>query len=326
MLTIPLSFIYGAGAALYHRVWDLRSPSRVDVPVISVGNLTVGGNGKTPFVIALAKLLMESEPALRERNAIAVLSRGYGRKERRQVVVEPDSDWKEAGDEPILIKRACPSALILSGVERARSARRAVEEFGSKLILLDDGFQHRAIARDLDIVLLDAAKPLGNGWRLPAGPMRESVAALGRANAILSVGTGDVAEKLGRQMGILTVQALPRVELSQVLPSPMGKRCFLLTGIARPERVVAMLQQKGIEPVGHRAYGDHAEFTESALSEVEKAARQSKAELILTTEKDQVRLRSWKGEIPLASVPYTIEIMNKEILMKAVEKVIGGRM
>ena len=185
----PFSPLYQGVIAARNGLYDrgLLRQEKLPCPVVSVGNLTVGGTGKTPTVILLANLLK------REGRRPAVLSRGYGGQAKVPVTVVSDgsgilSHWRETGDEPILIARAAPGVPVLTGPRRLLTGRAAIERFGADCLILDDAFQHRALARDLDIVLIDAASPFGNGRLLPAGPLREPRTSLLRAHMLIRTG------------------------------------------------------------------------------------------------------------------------------------------
>ncbi len=165
-----LSLPYGAAVALRNHLYDreLLRPTKLPCPVVSVGNLTVGGTGKTPTVILLAALLKE------HGYRPAVLSRGYGGHAKASVNVVSDGNrvllgWREAGDEPVLIAGALPGIPVLTGPKRSLTGKAAVERFGADILILDDAFQHRSLFRDIDIVLIDAARPFGNGFSSPGG-------------------------------------------------------------------------------------------------------------------------------------------------------------
>ncbi len=192
-----LSLPYGGAVAARNRLYDegLLKQEKLPCPVISVGNLTVGGTGKTPTVIFMAHLLRD------HGYRPAVLSRGYGGNANAPVNVVSDGNqilmgWREAGDEPILIARAAPGIPVLTGSRRLLTGRAAVETFGADALILDDAFQHRSLFRDIDIVLLDAARPFGNGFLLPRGPLREPPDSLRRADILLRTGDAENVEPL----------------------------------------------------------------------------------------------------------------------------------
>ncbi|MBU1715214.1 MAG: tetraacyldisaccharide 4'-kinase [Proteobacteria bacterium] len=186
-------------APLYSAVMRLRafcyrvgifSRYQLPVPVVSIGNLTMGGTGKTPMVIHVAKLLQN------QNNKVVILSRGYGGKATGQVNIVSDGveillDAATAGDEPRLLADTLSGVPVLTGAKRTVTGRYAVENFGPGVVLLDDGFQHMAIARDLDLVLFSAATLLGNGWVFPGGELREPQSALGRAHCFIITGVDD---------------------------------------------------------------------------------------------------------------------------------------
>ncbi|NUO18312.1 tetraacyldisaccharide 4'-kinase [bacterium] len=311
MILALAEYAYGVVAGAYHRHWDRRGGWRAPVPVISVGNITVGGNGKTPFVIALIKLLEQHFPHLRERNRIAVLSRGYGRKSKELTIAEIDSHWQDTGDEPLLIKRSCPQTLVISNANRVESAKVAANDFGAKLIILDDGFQHRRLARDVDLVLLDSMMPIDNGKMLPAGRLREHPSSLGRATALVTVGSGESAVPYAKSFNKISWRALP-AKLSQTWADKPKGPCFLVTGVARPNRVKLSAESVGIQIVGERAFRDHHVFSEQELKNVSREAENAGADVILTTSKDYIRMYPWRGSLQIVVIPYSLEIMDSE--------------
>ncbi|MGA7827882.1 MAG: tetraacyldisaccharide 4'-kinase, partial [Geobacteraceae bacterium] len=185
-LLIPFALVYGVivrmRAFLYVR--GILSSFRLDVPVISVGNLSVGGTGKTPMSILVARLLIA------RGKRVVVLSRGYGGAGGAAVRLVSDGfrillPASEAGDEPVLLAHSVPGLIVLTGSDRYRAGLEALKRFNPDIVLLDDGYQHLRLQRDLNILLLNAAKPFGNGWTLPAGLLREPCSALRRADLIV---------------------------------------------------------------------------------------------------------------------------------------------
>jgi tetraacyldisaccharide 4'-kinase len=328
-LTVPASKIYGWFAARYHRRWDSAQAYRPAVPVISIGNMTVGGAGKTPTVIALARFLRERFSSLAAENAIAVLSRGYGRRARDLKIVEFDSDWRDTGDEPLMIKRAIPEAAVVVHPDRCLAADHAVRKLGSRLLLLDDGFQHRRITRDLDIVLVDGEHPWGNGFLLPAGPLREPARDLKRATAIIGVGAETVhAREIAKLAAKPFLAVAPHVKEPPVLANGSTRRVFAVAAIARPERFINSLLNLNLNVVGSALFRDHHEFSPSDLRNILKKCELLNVEAIATTEKDLVRLGSWQDRIPL--VPFVLELEWQdperlyEMLTEIVENVKNG--
>jgi tetraacyldisaccharide 4'-kinase len=291
-----------ARSALYR--WGLARGVKARVPVISVGNLVVGGAGKTPVALEVVR-------RLRERGRrVAVLSRGYGARRRGRRIVSDGGGVllpaSEAGDEPLLFAQRLPGTLVLCGPRRATLGDWAVGELGADALVLDDGFQHRGLIRDLDIVVLDATAPFGNGRLLPRGPNREPPSALGRAHlAWLSradlanpEGLASLRERVRDATGRPPVESrhAPVDVLDGVLGRSYGlgalagKRTLLLCALARPEGFRATLSGLGAIVGAERVYRDHHPFRESEVREVLRAAVDAGCEVIATTEKDAVRL------------------------------------
>lgn len=271
----PVSWLYGAGARAWHLAWDLglRRPVTLDgVQVISVGNLVVGGAGKTPVVILLA------QEALAAGRRVAVLSRGYGRRadEPRHFDATALPPAEEVGDEPRLIARRCPGVTVWVGADRVANARRAVAA-GAEVLILDDGFQHRRLARDVN-VLLEGGDD--NGLLLPAGPLREPRSARRRATEVWRRGLDVLFEATGVRTPV--GEQLPVAALG-------GRRVVLLLGVARPGRVEETVKALGAQVVRTFAHADHHRFTD-AEREAAAATAQREGAWLVTTEKDAERL------------------------------------
>jgi tetraacyldisaccharide 4'-kinase len=282
----PLGALYGAIAAqrLQRRGFD------AGVPVFCVGNYHVGGAGKTPTVLALAKIL-------RELGEIpVVLSRGYGGRLRGPVMVDPARhSAADVGDEPLMLAPQIPVAVSrdrINGVALARSQRASV-------ILMDDGFQNPSIAKDASLIVVDGERGLGNGFVIPAGPLRAPLRPqLARTDALIVVGEGAagkaVAAEVAAREGLVLASNL--VPAAASLDRLRGKRVLAFAGIGDPARFYRTLRAAGIDLVHERSFADHHPFTES---EIERLLADAKAEqlTLVTTEKDFARLRS-AGEVP----------------------------
>ena len=318
--------VYGA-VARARRAWYgcASRRRRLKRPVVSVGNLRAGGSGKTPVVEAVARILL----ARGERPAI--LTRGYGRRHRTaDVTVVSDgrtvlADVTRAGDEPLMLARHLPGVMVLVGADRYRSGLVA-EGMGATVHLLDDGFQHLALARSVDLLLAgvdDLSEPV-----LPAGYLREPLSAAADADALLvPPGTPDPAA-LGRALGIDPVFRMTRalgapawtwsggaVPHGALISTPTSldtsTPVFVLAGIARPERFLRDLADAGWTVTGAATFRDHHWFTPDELGRVTREARASGAGAIVTTEKDAARLEACdlsRLDLPLAVLPLTASV------------------
>jgi tetraacyldisaccharide 4'-kinase len=304
---IPFSWIYGLGTLIRNAAFDagILGAESAGVPVISVGNLMAGGTGKTPLVEFLLHYL--SEQGVRA----AMLSRGYGRRSHGLRVV---SDGRrvmlnalEGGDEPVQVARRCPGVPVIVAERRIEGARMAVREFGVETIVLDDGFQHRSLRRDLDIVVLDAQKPIDREPMLPAGLRREQLASLRRAHIIVYTGVRETdalpplwSNRLGRQAGQLHLvchrswRTLRDAGSTVAVPvnSCRGKRAVVFSGIGNHDRFVADATAAGITLVAEFRFRDHYRYKRKDLGLLAACFRREKADFMLTTEKDSMRLES----------------------------------
>jgi tetraacyldisaccharide 4'-kinase len=291
----PLSAIYGGVVGARNALYDrgvLRA-RRLRGAVISVGNLSAGGSGKTPFVMLLGELLKA------RGIKFDVLSRGYGRESKGVRLVDPAGLPQEFGDEPLLIARKLQVPVIV-GEDRYDAGRFAESKFGPQLHLLDDGFQHRALARDFDIVLVT---PQDAGDRLlPTGRLREPLSSLWRADAVV-LASGASAESF--PVGGKLVWRVRR----GILPVSVPPRPVVFCGIARPQNFVLQLRAANIEPVAEAFYRDHYAYREKDIRELLELKQRSEAGGFLTTEKDAVNLGGYlSGLSPLAIVPVKMEL------------------
>jgi len=303
---------YGLAIRLRNALYDrgLLRVQRLPVPVVSVGNLTVGGTGKTPLVIHLAGFLRK------HGHRPAILSRGYGGRPRGPVEVVSDGERVlcepgVCGDEPFMMARRLPGVPVLTGPERFLTGRDAVDRFGADVLLLDDGFQHRRLHRDADIVLIHARRPFGNGRLLPGGPLREPLAALKRARWIVRSGPGpagggkEVPPVLpGYDRPVLRAFYRPsrliRAAGGEVLPPGFleGKRLCAFAGIGSPEAFRRTLESLGATVAAFPAYPDHHRFRREDLDEIRRTGAAGDASWYVTTEKDAVRLSGMEAALP----------------------------
>lgn len=314
-LLLPLSAAFRLGVTLrtaaYRRGWlKIRRLAR---PVVSVGNLTVGGTGKTPFVAFLGERLRK-----RGWNP-AILTRGYGRPRGSHLVtIEPASarspDPRVVGDEPALLARILPQAPILVGADRLSAGRVAEEQFDADIHILDDGFQHLALARDMDIVLLDATQEFSGGALLPAGRYREPSSALKRAHIIVitrrEVGDAELIEREVRRLnqqarvfhGVTQFRGLRDMRDGK-LQSPSeagGKKALAFCGIGNPRAFFSYLHCWGISVEGEKVFRDHHAYTIGDLTALETDARKLGADFLVTTEKDAINVPfTWSPSLPM---------------------------
>jgi tetraacyldisaccharide 4'-kinase len=294
-----LSQLYGR-ATTFRREWYGRRPHRIrqlDRPVISVGNLVVGGSGKTPAVASIAKLLTGAG----ERPAI--LSRGYGRRRVADgVVVVSDGERvlatvEESGDEPFMLAQTLPGVPVFVAADRYLSGRLAERRFGCTVHLLDDGFQHVQLRRDVDLLVI--ARAHLDERLLPFGALRESVTAARIADALLVAGDDADADAIVTRVGVDTAFQLVARDLAvrpigsadQDVLVPEGK-VVAVAGIARPERFFAALRERGWDVARELAFRDHHWFTARDIHAIHQAAAGAGAHVVITTEKDAVRMES----------------------------------
>src|SRR5271166_334161 len=292
-----LSSIFAAGVRARNALYDRRSvhARRLQGPVVSVGNLSVGGAGKTPFVMLLGDLLTARGVKF------DILSRGYGRKKRGVSQVDPGGSSQDFGDEPLLLARRLGVPVIV-GEDRYEAGLFAEKHFGAQLHLLDDGFQHRALARDFDIVLVtpeDARDRL-----LPTGRLREPLTSLSRADAVV-LASGASPESFPLD-GKLIWRVRRGISLTDVPARPI-----VFCGIARPQNFLLQLRTAGVEPVAQALYRDHHAYTERDIQDLLKLRQQSEAEGFATTEKDAINLGGFLDALqPLAVIPVKMELMD----------------
>ena len=299
MIPNPLTPLFGMVVAARNALYDRGTlpVRRLQGPVVSVGNLSVGGSGKTPFVLLLSELLKK------RGIKFDILSRGYGRQSRGPQIVNPAGSPATFGDEPLLMARRVGVPVIV-GEDRHAAGLLAEKTYGPQLHLLDDGFQHRALARDFDIVLVthdDARDRL-----LPSGRLREPLKALRRADAVvLATGASPTSFPLDGKL----VWHIRR----GIAPKDVPERPIVFCGIARPTFFVLQLRYAGIEPVAEAFYRDHHAYTARDIRDLLQLREQSEAGGFVTTEKDAINLAGHFSALqPLAVVPVTMELLEAD--------------
>jgi tetraacyldisaccharide 4'-kinase len=313
------SWLYASGAWLHRALAEseITRPRRLPVRVVSVGNLVVGGTAKTPLAAWLASQLR------RRGNKVALASRGYGRAGGEPVEVVSDGRFvrgtaASAGDEPMLLAAQAPGVPVLVGRDRGLVGLRALSQFGAEVIVLDDGFQHHRLRRDVDLVAFDGRLGLGNRRVLPRGPLREPIGALSRAHAI-GVVDGPLPERDERLLAwrapgafrfamwrrpsaLRALAGGPPLPLGSLAGEPVG----LLAGVARPSSVRRTLEELGADIVAERLFRDHHRFTAGDL-----AGLAAQAPRWITTEKDAVKL------VPSWAAGARIDVLAIELVVDA---------
>jgi len=334
---LPLSLVSERLIALRNRLYDngrIKS-QRLDARVISVGNITVGGTGKTPVVEYLAQLLSK------RGKTVGILSRGYRRKSRGTVLVSDGTriltDPLRAGDEPYLLARRLKGVPVIVDNNRYRGGKFALERFQIDYFILDDGFQHRQLWRDLDILLIDASRPFGYGRVLPAGLLREPLGNMERAQLIWLTrvdqtdALSEVMTEIRRHTSAPIVTSLhkpkrlinPNTSTILKLRDVKGRRAIAFTGIGNPSSFQKTLLRLGIELMDFLIYPDHYLYNNRDLDKIKSRFKRSGAELIITTEKDHLRLLSneWK-DLPLFFLDIQVELVEGRETLE--QKLLGG--
>jgi len=310
-------------AALYHRGW-LKS-SKLNARVISVGNLTAGGTGKTPLVEYVARTVAATG------KRVCILTRGYGREQPgRQIVVSDGAEIlateKEAGDEPLLLAQKLKGhAAVISDADRLAAGQWAIANLKSEVFVLDDGFQHLQLARDLNLVTVDASDPWGGG----SGLLREPIQGLQRADCIVLTRTdqaGDV-ETLTREIKAVNAGALllgsrmrtagfVRLGTGEMTKEIAGAAAAAFSAIGNHDSFVRQLKAEGVEAVSVVRFRDHHRYAQSDIDEVVSKAERAGAKCLVTTAKDAVKLTSLAVSMPCYVLDIEIEIAQEDRLVK----------
>jgi tetraacyldisaccharide 4'-kinase len=331
----PLGALYGLGWRVREAL--PRRPARLPACVISVRNLTVGGTGKTPVAGEAARVLHAAGIP------VALLSRGYGRRDENALVIVSDgrgvlADPAEAGDEPAMLARQLSGVPVIACADRARAGRIAVERFGAAALVLDDAFQNRRVVKDLEIVTVDGRSPFGNGRMLPAGSLRMPKTALGRADWVIltKLGPEDDAGRVRETLGALAPRAgllearTAAVELRDLgtgksLPPGdlRGRRVAVLCALAEPLAFTRLLEAEGMEVVDRFCFPDHHAYASEDLARAR--GRAAGVDALVTTEKDAVKIApAWaRGEPPVLSLVTGLALDAPETFEKALRGAVG---
>jgi tetraacyldisaccharide 4'-kinase len=329
-LLLPLACLYGAVGQIRYLLYrgGLLPCYRAALPVLSVGNLAAGGTGKTPTVDWLIKAFSA------EGKNVAVLSRGYGGQYRGKAAFVSDGshllmDARTAGDEPCLLARNNPQAVVAVAAQRKYGLKLIEDRGDIDLVILDDAFQHLAVARDVDMVLLDEQVPLGNGWPLPAGNLREFPTALKRADLFLLTRSEELCSpsqvlKKSTYFGQhhLACTAISLSGESIALLELKSMRIAAFSGIAHPEIFFDSLRAKGLSLARTLALPDHVEFSAVTLKQLTHFSEN--IDLLLTTEKDAVKLKADQLPVPCYQIPLELEVGLGETLINELSQRLWG--
>jgi tetraacyldisaccharide 4'-kinase len=324
-----------------------RRTKRLGARVISVGNITVGGTGKTPLVEYIARYLQK------EGYSVAILTRGYGRRSRKlrvlnykgKMTARGEPAYREFGDEPLMLARALPEIPVIVNTDRYEAGQWAERELGVEVLLLDDGYQHLALARDLNILVLDATDPFGGLEMVPFGRLREPLYAIRRADAVIITRADrpfdqgqtlaiikQIKEAYGEKMPPVMYACCSILQMRHLQTGAIydidqfaGWNAFVMCGIGNPQAFLEDVIQAGMNIAGERFFADHHAFTQKELDRVSCAAQSAGADMIVTTEKDAVRLEGLEcRQMPIyvarLSIESQDEVRLKSMLLRTLVK------
>jgi len=345
LILLPLSTVYSAVTrarlAAYRR--RLFSVSKLAAPVVSVGNVTTGGTGKTPLVEWVCRTIdVVAHEGVREGKRVCVLTRGYGRANpNTQVVVSNGAELlaseQEAGDEPFLLARNLQGiAAVVSNPDRVAAGEWAIENLHSEVFVLDDAFQHLRLSRDLDIVTIDATNPWGGGRLLPYGRLREPISGLARADCVVitraeqAEDLASIRDALQRVVGnvpIFSSRMLTRgfrsinsdpIDTRSLLAQPIAAFC----GIGNPDSFFNHLRREGYQLAFSRTFPDHHQYKQSELDTLVAEATAGGANSLITTAKDATKLQSLRLGVPCCVMDIQISIDEEDPLVDLIRKAI----
>ena len=341
-LLFPAGLLYRGGVGVRNLLYSRGSLPvlHLPVPVLSVGNLTMGGSGKTPFVAYLAQKLRESG------RRVAVASRGYGGSAHPTPLLVSDgtgplASAAEAGDEPVLLAQLLPSVVVIVCRDRWSAGRFAVDRFRSELVLLDDGYQHRRLARDLNLLLVDAGMGFGNGRMPPCGPLREPLQELARCDALVVTGSSEqMQEGAQRALRVLNDLGLSkpvfrcerrcdgfsRLDSDDWLaPTALkGMKAVAFSGIAHPGGFESDLRSLGVNLVDSVRFRDHQKLGPRELARVAESVKAARPEFLVTTEKDRARLGTLRLPVPAYALRIRMAPLEEDGLMALVTRRLSG--
>jgi len=344
-----LRFLLGTAAQIYSAVIWLSNflhskgwlkTYHANAVVISIGNITTGGTGKTPLVIWLCNKITQNSKFKTQNCRCVILTRGY--KTTKNLKLKTQNYI----DEPAVLKKSCPETEVIVNPDRVVGAAEAVDKFSAEVLIMDDGFQHRRLARDADIVTIDGLRPFGYGKMLPAGLLREPVTALKRVDAVVITRCDQItgAELTRIEEKLHSVN--PDMLIAKSFHAPVcaksqggkeisieelkSKKIFAFCGLGNPDTFLNTVKGLGAELVGSKIYNDHHHYTEKDITDIYKQAESSKADLILTTQKDwfatQYAIRNTQYEILFAYLAIKLKFLAGEDKLRGlIENALAGK-
>ena len=315
VISFSLSFIYGILVAIRNFFYEtnILSTKSLNCKVISIGNITVGGSGKTPTVEYLSNLLQS------KGHKVGIISRGYKRKSKSTLVVtdgkkKPES-WKHVGDEPFLLAHKLENIPIVVGTSRYKAGSMMIEKFQPDVILIDDGFQHLSLHRDLDIVLVNSKDKRSDHKLIPSGKLREPISNLTKADLIIITKSNihtpsnyliNKIESFNRPTiyNELQIDSLLQIKSNKInkLDKIANKKVYLFSALGDNESFKIIMSYTGAKIVGHSKYPDHYQYTLDDLNDIEQKATKCNAEFLITTEKDLVKINPQSRKIDIYTV------------------------
>lgn len=315
-----LSYLYTCiiqGRFFLYKIRLLKS-KKLPCKVISVGNITVGGTGKTPVVETLARMCVMAG------KSPVILSRGYGRRQKGICLGHPQASYREIGDEPAMLARKLKGVPVVVGPNRFEAGRVALKNFNPAVVILDDGFQHLALKRDLDIVLIDATDPFGQGYLTPRGFLREPLRNLNRAHLFLITRSDEGGSLSEVQHTLRALNPRAPIWISHHRPSAIrtfqdlverdpsslvNKKILAFAGIGNGSSFLKTLEKMGLSPIRFLPFPDHHPYTLEELKEIEALACSLQVDGVITTEKDEVRMEGFRPQ----TLPFYVLVIQLEI-------------
>ncbi len=340
IILIAFSKIYSLIIRLRNFFYDRHffTTYQVKAAVISIGNVTAGGTGKTPLVAWICNNITKDHVINNKDYRLAILTRGYKTTQNSKLKTQ------NYVDEPAILAENCPNAQVVIDPDRVKGAAQAIGKFSANVLVMDDGFQHRRLSRDLDIITIDATCPFGYGRIIPAGLLREPLNSLKRADAIVITRCSQVSEtqlnliedKLRNiKHNILIARSIHQpvyiktIDNRQIkLEEFKNRKVFAFCGIGNPDSFINSLKNMGYEITGSKIFNDHYNYTENTLSDIQKQAQNLGSEVILTTQKDwtKIRLLEAAKDLPLAYLAIEIKFLKGEDELRClIEETLEGK-